>query len=67
MIIPVIKNFRMPSLSNKNDFFLYKKNKKIKKTANPILKKTSGIASKEINAPKIAVNPQIKTMRCNRR
>ena len=39
----------------------------IKKTANPILKKTNGIASIVIKAPKIAVKPQIKTIRCNNR
>ena len=67
MMIPVNKNFKTSFLLSENDFFLYKKNKKIKKTARLILKKTNGIASKVINAPRIAVKPQIKTMRCNKR
>lgn len=39
----------------------------INSTAKPILKKTKGIASMVINAPRMAVNPQIKTMRCSKK
>ena len=34
-------------------------------TAINILVHTNGNASKEINLPKTAVNPQMKTMKCN--
>ena len=64
MIIPVNKNLVNPFLSTLKDFFFTKKYMAIKATANINLKKTNGIASMVINAPKMAVKPQIKTMRC---
>jgi hypothetical protein len=67
IIIPVHKNFKTPFLSTLNDFFFIRKYITIKSTASPILKNTRGIASKVISAPRIAVKPQIKTMRCKSR
>ena len=58
-----MKNLNNDFLSNLSDFFLYKKQKAINKEANDILNHTNGIASIDINFPKIAVNPQMKTMR----
>jgi hypothetical protein len=63
MIIPVSINFHIDLLSMENDFFLIKKYTAIKTTASNILYQTKGIASIEISAPKIAVNPQIKTIK----
>lgn len=63
MIIPVIRNLINPFLSTKKDFFLIKKNNKMNKTAKLILKNTKGIASIVMSAPKIAVKPQIKTIK----
>lgn len=37
------------------------------KTAIDILHHTNGSASKEIKAPKIAVKPQINTIKCSKR
>ena len=64
IIIPERKNFNNVFLSNRNDFFLMTKYKAIKIDANSILYQTKGIASIEINAPKMAVNPQMNTIRC---
>ncbi len=46
-----------------NDFFLIKKYTAIKKEANSILYQTNGMASMDINFPKIAVKPHIKTIK----
>ena len=43
--------------------FLYPINNNMKPTASNILYQTKGIASREINFPKTAVNPQINTMK----
>lgn len=43
--------------------FLNFRNTKIITVANSILYQTSGIASKEIKAPKTAVKPQMKTIK----
>lgn len=43
--------------------FLKSINNQTKNTANPIRNHTNGKASKLINAPSMAVNPHIKTMR----
>lgn len=63
MINPASKNLRMSFLEMLLFIFFNLMYKKIKKTANNILNQTSGKASKEISAPKMAVKPQIKTMR----
>ena len=47
-----------------SDFFLNKKYSKIKTEANNMRYQTNGMASMLIKAPKIAVKPQMKTMRC---
>lgn len=65
MMIPVIKNSKIALLVILKDFFFIKKYTVIKMTAIPILYQTNGIASIEIKAPKIAVNPQMKTIKCN--
>jgi hypothetical protein len=65
IITPVIKNLTRPFLSTLKDFFLKRKYITINITAKDILYQTNGIVSRLINAPIIAVNPQIKTMRCN--
>ena len=65
--IPVIANFKSPFLSMVKDFLLTKKYKAIKTEASNILNQTKGIASMVMRAPKIAVKPQIKTIKCRRR
>ena len=49
---------------NGESYFFTTKYNAIKIEANSILYQTSGIASIEINFPKIAVNPQMKTIKC---
>ena len=44
-------------------FFIKKKIAKVI-LANTTLRKTSGMAETEIRAPRIAVKPQIKTIKC---
>ena len=65
IIIPVNKNLRIPFVSTLNDFFFIIKYSIIKITAKDILYQTKGTASKFIKAPKIAVKPQIKTIKCS--
>ena len=65
IITPVTKNLKIPLASTLNDFFFKIKYSTIKITAKDILYQTNGTASKLIKAPKIAVNPQIKTIKCN--
>ncbi|GFD74501.1 hypothetical protein KUL156_58510 [Alteromonas sp. KUL156] len=64
IITPEMANLINAFFSTLNDFFLIKKYKAIKPTANNILNQTKGTASIDINAPKIAVNPQINTIKC---
>ena len=61
--IPDSKNLNNDFLSSSNDFFLIKKQAAIKKEANSILNQTNGMASIDINFPKMAVKPQIKTIK----
>ena len=63
MITPPITNFIRIFLFTTNDLFesLIKMNRKT--LANNILNQTKGMASIEISAPKIAVNPQIKIIK----
>ena len=62
--IPDKKNLKRDFLSSENDFFLSRKYIAINIDARSILYQTKGIASIEINFPKIAVKPHIKTIRC---
>ncbi len=64
IIIPETANFSKAFVSILNDIFRIKKYTAIKPTANNIRYQTSGTASIDINAPKIAVNPHIKTIKC---
>lgn len=63
IIIPVNKNLKIPLVSALNDFFLTIKYSAIKTTAKDILYQTNGTESRLINAPNIAVKPQIKTIK----
>jgi hypothetical protein len=54
----------MLALDTRSTFFLYPINNKMKKDAKNILYHTIGMASTEINAPKTAVNPHMKTIKC---
>ena len=65
IIIPVNKNLKIPLVSTLNDFFLTIKYNAIKTTAKDILYQTNGTESRLIKAPKIAVKPQIKTIKCS--
>ena len=67
MIYPKIvnKNLKIPLVSTLNDFFLTIKYNAIKTTAKDILYQTNGTESRLIKAPKIAVKPQIKTIKCS--
>ena len=50
-------------LDNLKLVFLYKMYPKINKTANDIRHQTNGKASNEISLPKMAVNPQMNTIK----
>ena len=67
IMIPESKNFSIAFLSILNFFFRMIKYIAINIEANNILYHTNGIASIEMSFPKIAVNPQMKTMKCIKR
>jgi hypothetical protein len=62
---PATKNFKITFLGNFSEVLVYLLYKKIKKTAKSMRYHTNGNASSEISLPKIAVNPQIKTIQFN--
>ena len=63
IIKPEINNKTISFLDNLKLVFLYKMYPKISKTANDMRHQTKGIASKEIFFPKMAVNPQMNTIK----
>jgi hypothetical protein len=63
--IPVKKNLAIAIQSTLNDFLFTRKYRTIKTIAKDILYQTKGMASRLINAPRIAVKPQVKTIRCS--
>ena len=64
MTMPAKKNFRMVLKGSRSEIFLILINTNIKTPAISMRYHTKGMASKEINSPKIAVNPAIKTRKC---
>lgn len=63
MTNPATKNLSRILLGILIEIFFTLMKTKIKKTANSILNQTSGKASSVISLPKIAVNPQMNTIR----
>jgi hypothetical protein len=63
IINPAIKNLKIICLGIFVGMRLYRMYANIKNTANNILNQTNGKASSEINLPRIAVNPQINTIK----
>ena len=53
----------MAFMGNRNDFFVHKMKTKRKIEANNILYQTNEASRMEINSPKTAVKPQIKTIK----
>ena len=63
IINPAIKNLKIICLGIFVGMRLYRMYANIKNTANNILNQTNGKASSEINLPRMAVNPQINTIK----
>lgn len=64
IMIPAIENLAITLSGTLRDIFLSLININISNPAMVILYQTKGVASSEINSPRIAVNPAISTNKC---